>query len=340
MRPLKSLAVTALLVLIAADGAAAAKIPGAAFFRLSRVHVQTTPGALLFNVSVTQVPPTDRPTLEWSLAPRGGSACENSSYGPGTVSRNGLVVWDQQGPGFRWAFKAGRCRGKVAVVAENQYEHCTATVSVSASGSKSAAPACALGGYAIGFSTLPVPARVSEAYGIMRARLSTRPRTAAAAVAAIDAALRAQTAAFTEFPPVWFCPFTRVFTPVEALRIDLSRGARAGADAAAVERARAKCAPSSVRAAFARVASSPSAAALDAALAHGFPTLFGFRFGDLVDRVAAETVALDAARAAAAARRLKAATQQLATASTSANSIATALDHYQRRVERIENAHG
>lgn len=325
---------------MATDGAVAAKIPGAAFFKLSRVHVATTRGVVLFNVSVLQVSSSDRPTLEWSLAPVGGSACENSSYGAGTVSRNGVVVWDQQGPSFRWIFKAGRCSGRVGVVAENQYEHCTATVAVSGGGTKSAAPACAVGGYAVGFSTLPVPAGVFEAYGTLRARLSTRPRTAAAALSVIDAALRAQTAALAEFPPVWFCAFTRVFSPVEALRVDLSRGTRAAADAAAVQRALASCAPPPVRAAFARVAASPSAKALDVALAHGFPTLFGFRFGDLIDRIAAETVALGSARTAAAAGNLKTATQQLATASTSATSIATGLDHYQHRVVRVENAHG
>ena len=340
-RSLTLLALAALLVCIGAGGAGAAKLPGAAFFRLSHVHVQATPGVLTFRVSVIHAPAGDQPTLEWSLAPAGGgAACENSSYGAGTASLNGLIVWDQQGPSFRWAFEHGRCSGKVAVLAENQYEHCTATVAVSPAGTNSAAPACALGGYAIGFSTLPVPAGVFKAYGTVRARLSTRPRTAAAAVRAIDAALRAQQAAFAEFPPVWFCSFTRVFAPIEALRVDLLRGTSTDVDAAAAERTLAKCAPATVRAAFARFASSPSAAALEAALARGFPTLFGFRFGDLINRVAAEVDALDAARAAAAADSLETARQQLATASTSAKSISTTIDHYQRRVVRVENAHG
>ncbi|MBV8395086.1 MAG: hypothetical protein JO064_02340 [Actinobacteria bacterium] len=337
---MRLLFVASVALLVVSGTANAAKIPGAAFFKLSRVHVQPARSALLFDVAVTDVPPNDRPTLEWSIAPVGGSACDNASYGPGTLSRHGLVVWDEQGPTFRWSFKSDRCTGKVAVVAENQYEHCTATVVVSAGSTKSAAPACAIGGYAIGFSTLPVPAGVFEAYGTVRAELTTKPRSAAAVAGAIGRALRAQTAAFAEFPPVWFCTFTKVFTPIEALRVDLERGASTSADAAAVQQALAKCAPGAVRSAFARVAASPSSAGLDAALARGFPTLFGLRFADLVDRVAAETVALDAARAAAAAGHLDVASKQLEIAGTSATTVGSELDGYQRGVERVENAHG
>jgi len=332
----------AVVLALASVGAAAAATPSkSGFFQVSRVGTSTQANTLSFTVAVSHVPPGDKPTLEWSIAPTGGAACENNAYPGATLSRNGLVVWDEQGPTFQWIRgKGASCAGTVSVVAENQYEHCTAKVIVGRAGAKSAIPACALGGYAIGFSTLPVPAGVFKAYGTVSAELVRPARTAAAAATEIRDALRAQNAALALFPPVWFCNFEKTFTPIAALRADLTTGARAAAssDARAAQQALSKCAPTSVRSAFARLAASPSPTVLDATLAHEFPPVFGFRFSDLVDRVAAEEVALAAAEGATG--NAAAVTHQITAARTSALAISSGLDGYQKKVERVENANG
>jgi hypothetical protein len=290
-------------------------------------------------VKVVRAPAHDGPDLQWSLAPAGGAACENRSYGVGVRSLGGLVGWDQQGPTFRWTFEPGACTGTVSIVAENSYEHCTAKAVVAAGRVTSASPACALGGYSVGFSTLPVPADVFDAYGRVAAELRKPPKTAAAAVQAIRTAIRAQNRAFALFPPVWFCSFSSLLEPIVAVRVDMLGGTRVPADLRAAKAALAKCAPAGIRTAFARAAGSTSPAALDAALAH-VPPVFGFEFAGLVDRVAAESIALDRARRAAGAENLALAGRDLATASSSAGSFRRALDHYQHHVVRVENANG
>jgi hypothetical protein len=341
MRARKSFLVLvgSVVALALASSAGAAKIPGESLFDLSRVQVQTQSDALLFAVKVVHAPAHDSPDLEWSLAPAGGAACENSGYGVGLRSLNGLVVWDQQGPTFRWTFRPGACTGTVSIVAENSYEHCTAKVVVAVGRVTSASPACALGGYSVGFSTLPVPAGVFDAYHTVAAQLRKPPKTAAAAVRTIRNALQAQSRAFALFPPVWFCDFSSLLTPIVAVRIDILHGTRVPPDIQAAKEALAKCAPSSIRAAFARAAGSTSPAALDAAFAH-VPPVFGFNFSDVVDRVAAESIALDRAEQAARAGNLTLAARDLATASSSAGSFTTALDHYQHHVVNVENANG
>jgi hypothetical protein len=338
------LATTALLVALLAAGADAAAPIRAGFFRLTPVKTEGHDGSLVFTVAVRHVQSNDRPTLAWSLAPRGGAACENAGFAGGTRSRNGLVVWDQQGPTFRWDFGAARrCAGTVSVVAENQYEHCTAKVAVVGTATHSALPACALGGYAVGFSTLPVPAGVFHAYDHVRAELSGPPRSAAAAADRIRTALRVQVASFALFPPVWFCDFAHTFTPIAALRADLAeRSTAARRDAGAAARALASCAPAPVRAAFRRLAASstPDPATLASTLERYFPPVFGFRYDDLVNRVAAEEVALTAAEHAAAHGKSREAAQQLAAADLAARGISADLDRYQRHVSRVENAHG
>lgn len=333
---------TVLLALISAGPAAAASIPSA-FFKLSRVQVSSHHGSLSFTVAVNNVQPNDGPVLAWSLSPTGGASCEDPGYPGGTRSRNGLVFWDQQGPSFQWDLgTTGRCAGTVSALAENQYEHCTATVAITSKGAKSAAPACALGGYAVGFSTLPVPASVFQAYSRVQAQLSRPPRSAAAAERQISAALKAQKAAFAVFPPIWFCNFAHTFAPIAALGTDLALGS----NAAAVRDARAAghaltCAPTAVRHAFATLASSakPQPALLAATLEHYFPTVFGFHYSDLVDGYAAENVALAKAQAAAAAGHSAAAAGQIAAAARSARAISAGLNQYQTAVVRDENAH-
>jgi len=332
----------AVVLALASVGTAAAATPlKSGFFQLSRVSTRTQGSTLSFTVAVSHVPAGDKPTLAWSITPTGGAACENNAYPGATLSRDGLVVWDEQGPTFQWIRgKKASCAGTVSVVAENQYEHCTAKVTVQQTTAKNAVPACALGGYAIGFSTLPVPAGVFKAYGSVSAELARPARSAAAAATEIRNALRTQTASLALFPPVWFCNFQTTFTPIAALRADLIAGSTAAAtrDARAAQQALAKCAPASVRSAFGRLATSPNPNVLDATLAHDFPTIFGFRYGDLVDRVAAEEVALTAAEAATG--DPAAVTQQVTAARSSALGISTGLDHYQKAVERVENANG
>jgi hypothetical protein len=228
-------------------------------------------------------------------------------------------------------------------VAENQYEHCTATAEIGAKSVQSGVPACALGGYAVGFSTLPVPAGVFHAYRRIEAELTGPHRSAAAEARRIRTALRVQTESFALFPPVWFCNFMRTFTPIAVLRTDLTRRSTAARrDARTAARALASCAPAPVLSAFERLAASsrPDPAGLAAKLKRYFPPVFGFRYDDLVNRVAAEQVALTSAETAAAAGKPEAAARRIAAADLTARGIDAALDHYQRHVSRVENAHG
>jgi hypothetical protein len=343
-RSMTLLAATAFLIALVAAGSADAARIRAGFFRLTPVKSEANDGSLVFTVDVRHVASNDRPTLAWSLAPRGGAACENAGFVGGTRSRNGLVVWDQQGPTFRWTFGAGRrCAGTVSVVAENQYEHCTAKVAVVGTAAHSALPACALGGYAVGFSTLPVPAGVFHAYDRIRAELSGPPRSAAADAKRIRTALHVQAASFALFPPLWFCNFRRTLTPIVALRSDLAQGSTAARrDARTAAHALASCAPATVRTAFERLAASskPNPAALATTLEHDFPPIFGFRYDDLVNRVAAEEAALTSAERAASAGRSEAAARRISAADLTSRGINAALNHYERHVSRVENAHG
>ena len=342
---MRSLRIAAVLLALTAAGAAAATPAPSEFFRLSHVQVSSEGGSLAFTVAVNNVQPANRPTLAWSVSPAGGAACENPGFPGGTRSRNGLVVWDQQGASFRWdGARAAGCAGAVSVVAENQYEHCTAIVAVTRKGSTSAAPACALGGYAVGFSTLPVPAGVFLAYDRVKVQLGGPPRGAAAAALQIRAALKAQTAGFDLFPPVWFCNFESTFAPITALQTDLASGASAAAarDARAADHALSSCAPTSVRSAFDRIAASaqPQSPVLAATLEHYFPAVFGFRYLDLVDRFAAENAALAAVEAAVSAGKPGAAAGQVAAVARSAGAISAGLGHYEEGVVRVESAHG
>jgi hypothetical protein len=341
---MRALCIAAVFLALSAAGAAAATPLPSAFFKLSRVQVSTHGDSRFFTVSVTHVQPNDGPVLSWSLSPTGGASCEDSGYPGGTRSRNGLVFWDQQGPTFRWDLgSSGRCAGRVSVVAENQYEHCTATVATTPKATTSAAPACALGGYAVGFSTLPVPASVFQAYTRVQAQLSGPPRSAAAAEREIRKALEAQTAAFAVFPSIWFCNFARTFAPIAALSADFARRADAAArrDARTAERAL-SCAPTAVRQAFATLARSatPQPALLAATLEHYFPTVFGLRYDDLVQGFAVESVALGKAEAATAAGNSGAAEAEIAAVARSVNGLSTGLSRYQAAVVRVENANG
>ena len=336
--------IAAVLLALTSAGASAATSLPTAFFRLSRLHASSAGNSVSFSVAVNHTQSNDQPSLVWSLAPTGGAACENPGFPGGTRSRNGLVVWEEQGPSFRWVRgSVSGCAGTVSVVAENQYEHCTATVAVTPKRLTSTAPACALGGYAVGFSTLPVPVNVFHTYSQVQAQLGHPAGSAAAAESQIRAALKAQTAAFAVFPPVWFCNFERIFTPIAALQTDFARGASTTAvlDARAADHALVSCASTVVRRAFDALAASPNPqpAALAATLEHYFPKVFGFRFSDLVDRFAAENVALATAEKAAAAGNTSAATAQVAAVARSAGALSTGLDHYQSGIVRLENAH-
>ena len=339
---MRSLCIAALLLALTSASASAATPVPSAFFKLSRVQASSHGKSVSFSVALEKVAATDRPVLAWSLAPSGGAACEDSGYPNGVRSRNGLVFWDQQGPTFTWVIgSAARCTGRVSVVAENQDEHCTATAEVTSKGTTSTSPACALGGYAVGFSTLPVPASVFRTYSRVQAQLREPARSAAGAERQIRDVLREQAAAFAVFPPVWFCNFARTFAPIAALRADLTRGANAAAvrDARAAANAL-KCAPSAVQHAFDTLATSakPQPTVLTATLEHYFPTIFGLRYNDLVNGFAAENVAL--AEAAAAAGKSSAATGELAAVAHSAQTIGKSLNHYQASVVKVENAQG
>jgi hypothetical protein len=327
------------IALFAGTGAGAANLPGSSFFRLSRVHVQPQRGALLFSVAVTHVRAHDNPDLEWSLAPVGGPACENRGYANGLQSKNGLVVWDQRGPTFRWQFKTGTCTGTVSVIAENSYEHCTSRVVVTSNDLTSGAPACALGGYAVGFSTLPVPAGVFDAYRTVVASLNGAPKSPAVVAKTIRAVLGAQSRAFALFPPLWACDFSRVLAGLVALRVDMLRGRRVAADVQAAKASLANCAPPAVSAALARAATSTSTTTLDAVFAHA-PPVFGFHLTNLVDSVAAETLALDRAEHAAKTGDLTLASQQLEAAANTASSLSRGVNRYQHHVIQVENANG
>jgi hypothetical protein len=190
---------------------------------------------------------------------------------------------------------------------------------------------------------LPIPASVFKAYARVQGELRRPPRGAAAIERQIRDVLQAQTATFAVFPPIWFCNFERTFTPIAALRTDLTRGA----DTAAVGAARAadealSCAPTVVQRAFKTLATSakPQPALLASTLEHYFPTVFGFHYDDLVDGFAAENVALDKAEAAAASGNSGAAAGQLAAVARSARTITKDINHYQAGVVRVENAQG
>jgi hypothetical protein len=113
----------------------------------------------------------------------------------------------------------------VSVAAENEYEHCDASSSVVVTGTTprdGPSASCALGGYTLTSSTLPVPAALLSLYQRLDTSLSalvTRARHgtlgAGALAAALQPLLRAQQRAFGQlFPPVWGCSFTRLFDGV------------------------------------------------------------------------------------------------------------------------------
>ncbi len=341
MRPLFLAAV--LVVLTSAGASAAAPLPSG-FFSLSRVHVRPQGRSLSFSVALQHVAADDRPVLAWSLSSTGGSSCENTGYPGGTRSRDGLVFWDQEGPTFAWKNGGtGRCGGRVSAIAENQDEHCTATVAVTTKGTTSATPSCAVGGYAIGFATLPIPASVFRAFTRAEAQLRRPPRNPVLAEHQLERDLQEQKATLSVFPPVWFCSFQGTFTPIVALRADLEGGATAAArrDARAAAHAL-TCAPTPVQRAFASLAASgkPELTPLTATLTHYFPPVFGLNYDDLVNEFADETVALERAEAATAAGNSAAATGELASVARSARAISTSLDRYQAKIVSVENAHG
>ena len=227
----------ACLVVLGSAGAGSAQgaRPGLAssFFHMSPITVAPVPGgsALRFTVSVKHVEPNEQPAFRWDLTLAGsGSAapasCTNTKLAGGQHVKADQVAWTNQGTSFLWyGGGVAACRGTVAVVAENEYEQCSASLKLPlpSSQSGSGAPAaCKLGGFTFGSATLPVPAGLlassaaaATALAKLRGELAAGALTASGFARAVTPVLREQDASFARFfPPVFGCSFAGLFDPV------------------------------------------------------------------------------------------------------------------------------
>ena len=230
------LAFVCLLVLgLAGAGSAEGAAPGlsSSFFHMSPINVATVPGAsaLRFSVSIKHVVPNEQPAFRWNLTlARSGSAppvsCTNSKLAGGQRVNANQVAWTNQGTSFLWyGGGAAACRGTVAVVAENEYEQCSASLLVPLAHLRpgSGAPAaCKLGGFTFSSATLPVPAALlagSAAASTRLAKLTAELRagtlTASAFERLVTPIVHEQDTSFSRFfPPVFGCSFAGLFDPV------------------------------------------------------------------------------------------------------------------------------
>jgi len=219
-----------LLLVVLGPAAARAGVETAgtsAMFRLSPVRAAVLPGggSIRFSVTVRNATATDRPGFRWylRLAATPSAACENGRLAGGERLTGGKLVWANQGSAFVWFQGPGlACRGTVSVVAENEYGHCKASYVLSAVPTEPAAGApaqCALGGFTIGQSTLPVPAALLSTYANVDAELAKlaaelrQGKLARGALkSTIAPVMQSQAQSFTRlFPPVWGCSFATAF---------------------------------------------------------------------------------------------------------------------------------
>jgi hypothetical protein len=221
----------------AADGQAAAvrNSISSEFFAMSPIRAEFVPtaAATQFSVALRNVSPGNQPNFRWSLtldrsavASATRSVCEDEKLAGGHRIGADEFVWANQGPSFLWYATSGaKCAGLVTVVAENEYEHCTASLEVPLPSPdlESGRPAsCELGGYTIGPSTLPVPARLLKGYAVTSSvlaqlaaetRRGTLPRDRL--VRLVDTLLARQRSSIRNlFPPVYGCRFSTVFQPL------------------------------------------------------------------------------------------------------------------------------
>ncbi len=264
---LQSLALIVALML--AGGSAAALSQGAAepsFFNVSRIEATLLPGdfATRYRVTVQNIPPNERPTYSWYLRltkaaagattalGAGGAGCTNAPLPGGKRLSDTEFEWANQGASFVWyhgargsyasdpAYGCDQSRigiagypGTVTVVVENQYQHCTATFLGTGSGSRTQQgppSGCAIGGFTLLPSTVPVPVKLLALYRTLDVQLTTllgrAQRGDLSAVGALASALRAilqkQRAAFGPlFPPVWGCSFEGLFDDVLRVKRDV-----------------------------------------------------------------------------------------------------------------------
>jgi hypothetical protein len=224
----------ACLVLLGSAAAAAGAPPSvsSSFFHMSPINVAASPGAsaLRFSVSLAHVAPSEQPAFRWDLTlARSGlaaAACTNSKLPGGQKVKGNEIAWTNQGASFVWyGGGVAACRGTVAVVAENEYQQCSASLSVPLpdSSSGSGAPAaCKLGGFTFGAASLPVPAALlassattTATLARLRGELQRRALTARAFERLVTPILRQQDSSFSRlFPEVFGCGFARLFEPV------------------------------------------------------------------------------------------------------------------------------
>ncbi len=267
------------------------------------------------------------------------------------VNQQASFVWYTGAPGSYPDDRAYGCDqadlghggypGTVTLVVENEYQHCSASFAGIAPGgqARSGAPAtCALGGYSIGASTLPVPASLITLYRrfdaevnglILQARQHTI--TTATLAAALESIRGQQQSAFARlFPPVWGCSFDGLFDGVsvakaslDAQTAQLATGSRPSPaslagdriDLQSLARGLAACqatatssggAPRAVVRAVQRLLTEVSGlggarsgarglaylrahlpaidSGLDSVVSRSFPTVYGMRYIDLVER--------------------------------------------------------
>lgn len=271
-----TLAAVAVGVSLAAGGADGAQpvLPSASFFELSRIEAVSVPAesATRLSVTLSGVHANDAPTFSWYLQlartdPASvAGVCSNVPLSGGKRLSARVYRWVNQTSSFLWyhgpagAYPADRsygCNqaaigragypGTVTLVVENEYQHCTASFTGLTAGSKPAfgPPAsCALGGYSLSASMLPVPAALLALYRSFDTKLGaivgqarqSKLTGAAALTASLDAILAQQSSAYERlFPPVWGCSFAGLFHAVvvaqTALDTQIAVGA-AGARAA------------------------------------------------------------------------------------------------------------
>jgi len=354
-------------------------------FRLSPIEAALDPAskATRFSVSVSGAPTDLQPSYNWTIRPD-AAGCANQRLFGAADGAAGAYVWHDQGATFVWYWSGGRpCTGTVSVVVENEYQHCTATFNASASTTPGHGPpaVCGLGGYTLPTGVLPVPAGLLRAYAGIGSELERLIRTAgrenARGLAVQVGALgREQQQALARFyPPVWGCPFVRLFEPLAAAAGSLAgahltpaaartaadelRAAAAGVSSCGRTSSATRSAATALAARLVALANSidtaargvPSTTRLDAQLRGKaaaltrllnlrLPPAFGTPYGELVQRVIAESAALASARSAAAAHRLSNAVAALARASKPAGELHRGAVKEQQRVVKIENANG
>jgi hypothetical protein len=228
-----------------------------AFFTLSPIGARALPGtssATRYTVAVSHPPANNAPSYLWYVhLTAADPGCTDSVLPGGRRLSATEIVWANQGSSFVWyhgakrTYRADRSYGcdqakigvggypgSVTIVAENEYQHCTASFAGTVSGptpQDGLRPVCALGGYSLGPSTLPVPAQLVGVYGALsagvRALLARAGRgdlDGAAVTAALAPLLRAQQASFGRlFPPIWGCRFETLFSEVTLAKAALER---------------------------------------------------------------------------------------------------------------------